>query len=48
MICSRVAVFRDGHLIEFGDVGDVLNNPEEDYTRTLIASAPRFSTEQAL
>ena len=48
MICSRVAVFRDGQLIEFGDVGDVLNNPREDYTRTLIASAPRFSTEQAL
>ena len=48
MICSRVAVFRDGQLIEIGDVGDVLNNPKEDYTRTLIASAPRFSTEQAL
>jgi peptide/nickel transport system ATP-binding protein len=48
MICSRVAVFRDGHLIEIGDVSDVLNNPEEDYTRTLIASAPRFSTEQTL
>jgi len=48
MICSRVAVFRDGHLIEIGDVGDVLNNPEQDYTRTLIASAPRFSTEQTL
>jgi peptide/nickel transport system ATP-binding protein len=47
MICSRVAVFRDGHLIEIGDVGDVLNNPKEEYTRTLIASAPRFSTEQA-
>ena len=48
MICSRVAVFKDGHLIEMGDVGDVLNNPEQEYTRTLIASAPRFSTEQAL
>jgi len=48
MICSRVAVFRDGHLIEIGDVGDVLNNPKEDYTRTLVASAPHFRTEQAL
>ena len=47
MICSRVAVFRDGQLIEVGDVGDVLNNPREDYTRTLIASAPHFSTERA-
>lgn len=46
MICSRVAVFRDGHLIEIGDVSDVLNNPKEDYTRTLIASAPHFSAEQ--
>jgi peptide/nickel transport system ATP-binding protein len=48
MICSRVAVFRDGQLIEIGDVGDVLDNPREDYTRTLIASAPRFSNQQAL
>jgi peptide/nickel transport system ATP-binding protein len=48
MICSRVAVFKDGQLIEIGDVGDVLNNPMQDYTRTLIASAPQFSTEQAL
>ena len=48
MICSRVAVFRDGRLIEVGDVGDVLNNPREEYTRTLIASAPQFSTQQAL
>ncbi len=48
MICSRVAVFREGQLIEVGDVGEVLNNPSQEYTRTLIASAPRFSTEQAL
>jgi peptide/nickel transport system ATP-binding protein len=48
MICSRVAVFKGGQLIEIGDVGDVLNNPKEDYTRTLIASAPQFSTEPAL
>ena len=48
MICSRVAVFRDGQLVEVGDVSDVLNNPEADYTRTLIASAPQFSTEQIL
>jgi peptide/nickel transport system ATP-binding protein len=48
MICSRVAVFRDGQLIEIGDVSDVLNHPEADYTRTLIASAPQFSTEQTL
>ena len=47
MICSRVAVFREGQLIEIGDVSDVLNNPTENYTRTLIASAPRFSIEQA-
>jgi peptide/nickel transport system ATP-binding protein len=48
MICSRVAVFRDGQLIEIGDVGDVLNNPAQDYTRTLIASAPHFSVERVL
>jgi len=47
MICTRVAVFKDGQLIEIGDEGDVLSNPREDYTRTLIASAPRFSAERA-
>jgi len=48
MICSRVAVFKEGQLIEIGDVGGVLDNPREDYTRTLIASAPHFSNQQAL
>jgi peptide/nickel transport system ATP-binding protein len=46
MICQRVGVFRAGRLIEIGSVGDVLTTPKEEYTRMLIASAPKFNFEQ--
>jgi peptide/nickel transport system ATP-binding protein len=47
MICQRVAVFQAGRLVEIGDVADVLTNPKEEYTRTLITSAPQFNMAQA-
>ena len=46
MICQRVAVFQAGRLVEIGDVADVLTNPKEEYTRTLISSAPQFNIAQ--
>jgi len=43
MICDRIAVFQAGHLVEIGTADQVLDRPREDYTRTLIASAPRIA-----
>ncbi|MDO4518230.1 MAG: ABC transporter ATP-binding protein [Bacillota bacterium] len=35
-IASRVAIMRDGHVVEEGDVRDVFFAPREDYTRKLL------------
>ena len=39
-LCDRVAVMSHGTIIEQGPRDRVLNFPEQDYTRKLIASAP--------
>lgn len=39
-LCDRVAVMRDGQIIEHGSVDDVLGNPTHDYTRELLAAVP--------
>jgi peptide/nickel transport system ATP-binding protein len=38
--CDRVAVFRNGKLVETGATEDVFGAPKEQYTRELIAAAP--------
>ncbi|MFT5140440.1 MAG: peptide/nickel transport system ATP-binding protein [Rhodothermales bacterium] len=38
--CDHVAVFQSGRVVEAGSIEQVLGNPQKDYTRTLIASAP--------
>ncbi|MBK0419502.1 ABC transporter ATP-binding protein [Leucobacter sp. CSA1] len=40
-IADDVVVMREGRIIEQGAVDDVLDRPQEPYTRLLIASAPR-------
>lgn len=39
-LCSRVAVMRQGKIVESGPVDQVFYHPREDYTRLLIASRP--------
>ncbi len=41
-IADRVAVMREGSIVEQGDCADVLMRPAEDYTRTLLAAVPRM------
>ncbi|WP_158773635.1 ABC transporter ATP-binding protein [Cobetia sp. L2A1] len=38
-LSHRVMVLREGRLIESGTTADVLGNPQQDYTRALIAAA---------
>ncbi len=40
--CDRVAVFQAGKIVETGSVSQVLNQPRQEYTRALIASAPEL------
>lgn len=37
-LCDRVAVMQNGRLVEEGPVREILRNPQEPYTQTLLAS----------
>ncbi len=41
-VCDDVAVLQAGRLIESGRVAEVLDAPQHDYTRRLIAAAPKL------
>ena len=41
-IADRVAVMRHGRLIEIGPAKEVLNRPQAEYTRALLAAVPRL------
>jgi peptide/nickel transport system ATP-binding protein len=43
-LANRVAVLLQGRLVEEGPAEQVLTRPEADYTRTLLAAAPRFDS----
>lgn len=39
-ICDRILVMHEGRIVEEGRPADVLGNPQDPYTRTLIAAIP--------
>lgn len=39
-IADEIAVMRNGKVVEFGPCSQVLSNPNEDYTKTLLEAAP--------
>ena len=39
-MCDDIAVMKMGAVVEHGKATDVLDRPEHDYTRTLIAATP--------
>lgn len=45
--CDRIAVLRQGRLLEIGDKRDVLARPQHPYTQNLIASHPSMPERQA-
>ena len=41
-LCQRVVVMRKGIIVETGPVEQVFSDPQQDYTRELIAAAPQL------
>lgn len=39
-VADRVAVMRDGAIVEIGDTDQVLRDPQHDYTRSLLDAVP--------
>ena len=39
-LCERVAVMRNGRLVEAGPTEEVFARPREDYTKALLAAIP--------
>lgn len=46
-IADRVAVMRQGKLVEVGPASEILNNPQADYTQQLLAAVPRLEPRHA-
>ncbi len=46
--CDRVAVMYQGHLVEAGSSKEVLGNPQNDYTQSLVAAALALQQAEGL
>lgn len=44
-VADRVVVMYQGRIVEEGPAREVLANPQDDYTKRLLAAAPRFEPE---
>ena len=39
-VCQRIAVMKDGKIVEMGDRADVIERPREEYTKRLLEAVP--------
>jgi peptide/nickel transport system permease protein len=46
-VCDRVAVMKNGEIVEQGETGAVLRDPQHDYTKRLIACVPELGEGHA-
>lgn len=42
LLCDRVIVMNRGRIVEQGDATELLNNPKQPYTRSLVEAIPHF------
>ncbi|WP_342358479.1 ABC transporter ATP-binding protein [Terrarubrum flagellatum] len=44
-VADRIVVMKEGRIVEHGGVADILDHPQHDYTRALLAAAPTIAVE---
>jgi ABC-type dipeptide/oligopeptide/nickel transport system ATPase subunit len=44
-ICNRMAVMKNGLIVETGEVGELYANPKDPYTKLLLESVPRLPSK---
>ncbi|CAN7186903.1 ABC transporter ATP-binding protein [Microbacterium foliorum] len=42
-ISDRIAIMREGEIVELASAGQIWTNPQNDYTKTLLSSFPRLT-----
>lgn len=42
----EIAVMKDGNIVEFGAANDVFDNPQQEYTKTLLSAALHLKTQK--
>ena len=47
-ISDRIAVMRDGEIVELAAAGELWSDPRHDYTRSLLSSFPRLTGERGV
>jgi len=47
-ISDRIAIMRDGAIVELADAREIWSNPQHEYTRSLLSSFPRLTGERGV
>jgi len=47
VLCDRIAVMQSGKIVELGDSTQIFNNPQQEYTRELLAAIPVADPKRA-
>ena len=46
-MCERIAVMYAGHIVEYGTTDEIFYEPSHEYTKGLINSIPKLTTEES-
>jgi peptide/nickel transport system ATP-binding protein len=46
-LCDHLAVMKNGSIVESGPTAEVYADPQQDYTRALLAAVPRIQTHRS-
>ena len=47
-MCDRIAVLKDGRIVEMDEAGAIFDNPQQDYTRLLIDLMPHMDGARSI